>query len=247
MTLRERVNTYYDRLTDSDLHILNYILKEDLQFDDLTIDAFSKMSSSSNATVYRLIKKLGFDGYSEFKYAMIQENKQDPVVLSIDYKQVILENIRVTLEGVNQDSLNELLQAIHTADERYVFGTGWKQAKLLELFSNDMFTYHKPFINIQALNDFDRIARRIQPNSLVIVSSLSGNTESVAEIMQYLTLKGVTTVSLTSYGLNEIAQSSKLRFYFNDDSIHSSLMPWPGLTLKALLDYFVYSYLDLLK
>lgn len=65
--------------------------------------------------------------------------------------------------------------------------------------------------------------------------------------MQYLTLKGVTTVSLTSYGLNEIAQSSKLRFYFNDDSIHSSLMPWPGLTLKALLDYFVYSYLDLLK
>ena len=67
MKLDVLINKYYEKLNSNDLYILNYI-KNNPETSDVNITLLSKMCNSSTASILRMTKKLGFSGYSEFKY-----------------------------------------------------------------------------------------------------------------------------------------------------------------------------------
>ena len=61
----------YDTLTKAEQRLADYILSHPrCVLDGLGISDISKAARSSNAALVRLCQKLGYKGYSEFKYSM---------------------------------------------------------------------------------------------------------------------------------------------------------------------------------
>ncbi|MEC5378700.1 MurR/RpiR family transcriptional regulator, partial [Staphylococcus hominis] len=67
MLLDERVNANFDKLNDNDLHIAHFVNTHIEQCKTLKIQELSQYTHASNATIHRFTRKLGSDGYSDFK------------------------------------------------------------------------------------------------------------------------------------------------------------------------------------
>ena len=242
MTLKELINNHYKDLSQTDLHILNQVISKDFDFKDMTIKTLAQLCDSSMPTVHRTIKKIGFQGYSEFKYFMITQNKKNDDTPIIDYKAQILNNVQLTLESINEASIKEFIDVMDQSSTRYAYGTGWKQTSSMQSFSNDLISYSKPLILLRTPHDLESTTKQMKEGDVLFISSLSGNTKGISDILKYLNLKGVKVISFTAYGTNDISIASKINFYFKDDNLDNNIIPWPAYTLKILLEYLVYRY-----
>ncbi|HHF08718.1 MAG TPA: MurR/RpiR family transcriptional regulator, partial [Kosmotoga arenicorallina] len=68
-----RLKGLYDSLGTSEKKVANYIITRADDVIHYTITELAHFSGSSEATVYRLVKKLGFSGYQSFKITLARE------------------------------------------------------------------------------------------------------------------------------------------------------------------------------
>lgn len=67
MFLDEHINRNFDKLNDNDLHIAHFINTHIDECKNMKIQDLAQFTHASNATIHRFTRKLGFDGYSDFK------------------------------------------------------------------------------------------------------------------------------------------------------------------------------------
>ena len=60
----------YEELTKSEQKLAKYLLSNPQSILNLTIDTITKAAGSSNAAMVWLCQKLGYKGFSEFKFSM---------------------------------------------------------------------------------------------------------------------------------------------------------------------------------
>jgi Transcriptional regulators len=93
--LEARVNQYYDELNENDKEVISYIVTNKRLVTDMTITTLAEASLTSKSSILRLTKKLGYSGYSEFKYSLqnqLRENKQlNEVLKFLKCKWMILK------------------------------------------------------------------------------------------------------------------------------------------------------------
>ena len=68
MNLEILITQSQKNLSDMDLEILAYVVKHHKQVQNANIIDLSKAVHVSKSSVLRMTKKLGFSGYTEFKY-----------------------------------------------------------------------------------------------------------------------------------------------------------------------------------
>lgn len=64
----ERLNVYKDSFTASEIQIMNYILDNPFDIMHLSIVEIGKKSGTSKTAIIRLCQKIGYKGFSEFKF-----------------------------------------------------------------------------------------------------------------------------------------------------------------------------------
>ena len=85
MTIIERMQSDMD-FTDTEKNIIHYILENPYSLMDITIGELAKNTYSSNATIVRFCKKMGFQGISDFRHAFLMELESSKyTVNSVDY------------------------------------------------------------------------------------------------------------------------------------------------------------------
>ena len=249
MNFEDRINQHYHQLNDTDLHIIKQILIQKPTWSTSTLQSLSKITDSSTAAIIRMLQKLGYSGFSEFKFQMQESTKQkkdNP--RPHNYADYILQSIQHTLDHVDTQKLHEVFEAMQKAKNIYAYGTGWKQSEALQAFSNDLMYYDRPMTILHTTSDINIAYLKMQDGDVFFLASLSGNTEGLEEIVRFLRLKGVIVISITSEGQNKLASLSDYRFYFADDSYFGlESLHWPALTLKALLDYMIHAYILFLE
>jgi RpiR family transcriptional regulator, glv operon transcriptional regulator len=67
MKIEELINKHYNRLNETDFHILKYILNHKSECHKLGINSLAEKCNVSRSSILRLAQKLGFSGYSEFR------------------------------------------------------------------------------------------------------------------------------------------------------------------------------------
>ncbi|MDN6437426.1 MAG: MurR/RpiR family transcriptional regulator, partial [Lactococcus sp.] len=72
MNLEILITQSQKNLSDMDLEILAYVVKHQKQVQNANIIDLSKAVHVSKSSVLRMTKKLGFSGYTEFKYFLKQ-------------------------------------------------------------------------------------------------------------------------------------------------------------------------------
>ena len=239
------INENHDKLNKIDLHILSYI-RNNLEYcTNANLADIAKGCNASAATVLRTAKKLGFSGFSEFKYFLKSDvaNKENSQVDTVDMMKT---DVAQTIKMFSQNVLiNEIYSILDKAEHIYAYGTGLGQRLMLQEFSRCMLNLNKHVILIPASGEFKIISKHIKKNDLVIIASLSGNVDKYRDSIVTLGLTDVPVISITNVSNNELSSIAKYNLYFQnsfkntDLNINRSSYLTLHLALHLLYDGFV--------
>lgn len=249
MNFEDRINTNYHTLNDTDKYIIKRIIITKPQWDDLTQQKLADLCNASTASIHRMLKRLKFSGFSEFKFYMIQSISNEHVISNEgNYKDYILDVIEKTLELNSSEIFQEVFESLHKAKTIYGFGTGTEQNQALSNLSNNLMYYDRPVILLDTMTDINLMALRMEIDDVVIIASLSGNTPQIDEVIKLLKLKGITVISLTNNTKNAIAAAADINLYYQEDAFHGlTSLHWPAITLRVLIDQLLHGYLTFSK
>lgn len=247
----------YDDLSDSERHLLQYIYNNVERISTMSIVTLSEETNVSTATIVRLMKKLGYEGYTSFKYSIKDKMKmsdQHNVMADIDtqIKEAIHKNeleVIKTIQMQNIGVIEDAIQKIYDAEKVYVFARGFS-----EMIGNEMTVkLQLSGKNCEMHNDPNIIrvkSHKLKANDLVIFVSLSGETIELVEACQNFKIKNISTVTLTTRMDSSLAKLSEIIFlgykgehsYFPDYEVRSRL-PLQVIS-RILLDAYVIRMLN---
>lgn len=131
-----------DLFTKSELTVINYIKKYPNKVINMSINELALQTFSSNTSIIRICKKLGFKGFKEFKMALatsLESNKyiNHDTDYSFPFKENdttlnIINNIsnlyKNTLDLINTElninDLNEMVHLLNECQNVYIFASG---------------------------------------------------------------------------------------------------------------------------
>ena len=249
MDLEVLVNQHYHELNENDLQIISYIMKHKNECQTMPIVELGQKTHTSKSSIVRLAKKLGFSGFSEFKYSLKNESEQvQRNETQVNFSSMQSLDSQATSKLFNQTDLAPILKEIHGAKRIFCYGTGWGQRDVLSDFRRNFVPLEKFFILLSAQRELQMaVASTITEDDVLIVLSLSGDIQEVKDEMNVLKLKGVPILSITNLRNNKLASMATYNLYFqatstllNGEDIFSFL-PLFQVTdslFRAYLDYY---------
>ncbi|WP_236005854.1 MurR/RpiR family transcriptional regulator [Desemzia sp. RIT 804] len=216
LELEALINAHYHELSENDLQILAYIVKNKESVHKMTIMEVAKLTLTSKSTILRLTKKLGFSGYSEFKYSLRHEkNKEATNLNEIKYMDLLSKDIEATNKLFHQTDIEPIVLALQQADRIFCYGTGWGQRDVLSSFRRSMVPLGKFPIELPSLTELEMATNNsLTLNDLVVVVSLSGDIIEAENLMNLLVLKQIPILSITSFRNNNMASKATFNLYF---------------------------------
>lgn len=213
-------NFNQDSLSKNDLDILHQLDKNFSLIPKKNIRELAMISYTSQASLSRLIKKIGFSGFTEFKLRVsdfLKQNNNKKTTID-DYLTETIEEIKLT-HILNSDKIQEVAKLILSSSECYTFGTGWKQLQLLNNFSNDLVYYGKKFFSLRTKEDLIDSAKLMGENSLIIIASISGDATGYKKALDVLKIKKTKIISLTFKQDCELLNYSDIPLFFIDKNL----------------------------
>ena len=227
-------------LTKNDIEVVKCINSHYADIPKMKIKDLAALCYTSVSTLHRVIKKLGFEGFSDFKY-QLKDDKEDALPKQMDdeeYFQKMISNLKLT-KRLNEKEINKIAQIILEKQKRYCFGTGWKQQQSIDNFSTDMLYYGESFTSLRTIDDLRNVSNTMDDDSLLLVVSLSGNVQDYLNEIKRCLLKNCVIVSATIDSNNELSTLADYSLFYRDDTLDNSKKHWNSLTLNFLLDYLL--------
>lgn len=161
--------------TNAEHNVLNYILKNPATLSTLTIQELAKVSYSSNPTIMRICRKLGFNGYREFRIAFLLADQQEKLIQKdIDFNRPFYfsETPKEILMDISS-LYKESIELINTSID----------IQCLDRMANQIFTHNRLFI--YAIGDSGATSRSFanrlaKLNIYPILASENGETNEMA-------------------------------------------------------------------
>lgn len=234
----------YQKLSDGERELLNALNEELEIIPTLSIQKLAEKNFVSVTTLHRTIKKIGFQGYSDFKYQIADElakrvnESHEPLISS----EILIDEMKSTWE-MNRENLEKIGQQVAQVTDLYCFGTGWRQKQILDNFANDLLYYQKQVKTLRTTEDFLISTRHMTKKSLVIIASIYGKTDSYAEALKSCKAKDVVIVSITLDQKNNLSTEATQSLFFKDASVGPNNKHWNALTLAFLVETLIQSIL----
>ena len=207
-----RIKNYESYATPSELDFIRYLNTNPEQLVGKGLKEVAQLTYSSQATVYRLCRKLDFDGYKEFQNALVYElalmkesqvvSMQDidpgqstaDVIKRVTWKNV--ESLEMTSKLVKPEDIETCVDLLGKARNINLFGIGSSL-----LVARD---FYLKLIRIGKLvNISDDLHSQILYSStmtkddLAVVISYSGLTEEIITCAQNAKEKGAKVIAIT--------------------------------------------------
>lgn len=242
--LHELINKYAEFLTDNDYHILSYVEKEPERVANMTIMEFSQQCNMSKSSILRMTKKLGFSGYSEFKYYLKESSAKNDS--SGNVFELSENDIKRTVQLFDNQDKQPIYSLIDEAETIYAYGTGWGQQNALQELSRYLLSMDKRVYLIPSLRELQVASKNMSSDDLVIIASLSGDLDEVSSDLKKISHQGVPTLSITSFKNNHLAELSTYQLYFQstDFGFAYNVAHKSFIGLHAIVDLLVRGYLD---
>lgn len=246
MKFEQLIHQHIKDLSELDLSILYYILENTRQVENLSIIDLAEQVHSSKSSILRLTKKLGFSGYSEFKYFLKNENKQ-PLEQTSEKElfAMQIEDITQTIHYLDSIDLTPINKLFHESKTIYCYSTGFSQKKPLEEFSKLMLTLEKRVILIPNKTELDVAMPMITAEDCVVISSVSGETDDVKMNLTSFQARKIPVLTITASGNNYFARNSThhLNYYCSSFNIGKKKKEVISLiSIHVLIDYLYRSY-----
>ncbi|MCU9614404.1 MurR/RpiR family transcriptional regulator [Caldibacillus lycopersici] len=242
----------YQALSETERYLLDYIVRHIEEIANISIVKLSEEASVSTATIVRLMKKIGYDGFTSFKYnikdklkPVEHENSIDNIEKKINSairknEQEVLNTIKMLSRG----NIEDAIQKIYHAEKIFIFGRGFS-----EMIGNEMKVKLQLIgKNCEMHNDpniIKVISKRMKEKEIAIIVSLNGETPELVEACKNLKMKQISTITLTAGVDSSLAKLSEIvllgykgaQSFFPDFEVRSRL-PLQVIS-RILLDAYV--------
>lgn len=252
MIFTDLVNQNYEKLNESDLFMINYIVDHLDEVKTITTKEFAQVCLSSKSSVIRFSQKLGFTGFSELRNFIKWQGKEQQLDKNITFREQIFSDTKMTLDYIEKADWTELYQKIYECDTIYIISTGVTQQSQAAELQRLFLLIGKPTQTIPASDqssEFKRIISRLSEKDMIFILSLSGENIYLENTLNVLSIRASTIVSVTIFQNNWLSGKANYNLYAS-----SSRSPLPkdwwlqtASSFFILIEAFAFGYVDYLR
>jgi RpiR family transcriptional regulator, carbohydrate utilization regulator len=220
-----RLKESLTQLSSAEGKVADYILNNPESFINMTVQELSNETGASTASVVRLWKTLGFDGYHDFKMRILSDlhvnegetyselkfgKSLSEVFTTIEMNT--MESVRDTLRLQSEKSFIGSAHAILNARKIVAFGIGASAVVALDAYQK----FTSTGFDIAFADNFYSAASMLNhftADDLVIVISYTGKTVEALKTLNFAKNHGVPTISISQIGGSQLAQHSNYSLY----------------------------------
>lgn len=215
----KRLVQHRDSLSKLEVEVLDYISHFPEKVVSLTLSQAADLMYVSTATISRTCKKLGFEGFQDFKFQLhlyLKDGSQDEKYLTSpdiqNYVKRYENDLYEVLKRLDENKLQAAANMIANASHIEWFGVGhsypvcWDASKKLQLLG-------KRSIARMDWDDLRSATRSMTNDDLAIFVSYSGETLNIVEFAHLVKKQEVPILSFLGTTENRLTEISDLVFY----------------------------------
>ncbi len=203
---------FNNNLTKVEHEIAQYFYSHHKQIKDKTISDVAKACHVSPSKISKYANKIGYSGYKELKYQLLRENNQVVQNESVEFHK---NQINQFFELFNIEQVEHLAQEIKKHSKIILWGDG-PSRKVAEYFESRI----RIASGNQVVTYSDRqtfsLDLEASPKALVIILSVSGENEKIAQI--------ITTAKRAKADIVFISEAINAK-YISDCYMYINLLP----------------------
>lgn len=227
MNIIKKMGQSYENMTEVEKNIYHYIMDNTLAVSLKTINEVAIELDISKTSLMRFAKNLGFQGYSQFKKTLQEEEilesspadrmkklyKSDYVNSAQKTKNQEIENIDNTLLHVNDVKFNELIELIMS--NKKIHTLGWNVASYLA----DILTFRLRHLGFECCTinrsviDFDEQIVHIKDGDILIVFDFYKYSKSAERAIKIAKENNVKIIVITDNLSCPLSKYSELVFF----------------------------------
>lgn len=206
----------YSELSKKEKQIADYIIKYPKESVNPSIDELAKKVGTSEATLVRFVRKLGYEGYQKFRIALAQESiavnsqvfeidfdkKED--IPSLIFKHTI-QVLEASAQTLNQENLMKIATNMTKSNKVYLFGLGGSNIAAREAFHK----FIRTGLTCQFAEDFHMqlmLASQASKDDCAILFSHLGNNYDIISLAKELKERGCKVCVISSYANSPLAR-----------------------------------------
>ncbi len=234
-----------------EMRIYNYVLSNTTKVTYMSIQDLSKETYSSTASILRFCKKMGYSGFSEFKFHL-KQSIYDNNPSSTTVRNDVRETLELIYEQSITDSFNNAVKnaAQLLATKTMVVFAGLGTSDIAASYAARYFSYVFPYsFRIEDINDYPSTPRLKSPdiskNVCIIALSISGETPEILKYVKSANLANCSLVAITANKYSKLASISDVVISYsltklsrNNSDLNSQI---PCFYIVELLAQEIYS------
>lgn len=224
-----RIKGVYDSLKSAEKRLADYVLQNPEETVNATMEELEARSSSSYATIFRFCKKVGFNGFKDFKNSLIQDvlhnNNIENVIEDFtigknastatvsekvyDFSYKILED---SMSMLDVSVIEKAVEKILSAKSVYFIGAGTSGVSA-------RYAYTKFFrLGVPCFYESDSTIYRMKSSILsdedvLFAVSSSGRTANIVEAVRAAKKNNTSVISLSDFAISPLTKASDINLY----------------------------------
>ena len=225
MNFYEQTSSAMVKLSPNEQGIMTYIVKNMHAVKNMSIRDLAAQCFVSTTTIFRLVKKLGYEGYSEFVGAIDETEAETrkihipSIIQNENYRDSYLKNIIEAVKVITDEKIDKFNTIMSRNPDIYIIAEGLSREVgnyFVRLLTTVGFNVSFP----KEIYEKDSVLKKIKKDDVVLVLSYTGDNEAVVhQLEKIFAIATPTVVSFTRADNNAIQNMSDLNFYVFADQI----------------------------
>lgn len=234
--------------------IIDYILKKGKDIKNMTIAQIANETYTSSPLFIRIAKKLGFDGWNEFKEAYLKEldylylNQEvdanipfvvNDDIMNIAYNLCVLERetIQDTYSLISHDDLQKAIRLLRNCKYIDVYSRS-VHMHIVRSFQERMYILHRHVQLCSLSDELDSTYLMSDQNHCAILISYSGHAPHIKHLIETLRKKQTSIIAITNLEDNELSLLADVTLRMSSrELIYTKIADFASsLSLKYILD-----------
>ncbi|MBN2013338.1 MurR/RpiR family transcriptional regulator [candidate division KSB1 bacterium] len=216
------INKRYKSFRTSEKRVAKFVQENADEVITLSIQGLAKKCATSDATVLRFCRSLGYFGFSDFKTALVTillkygrktkleiDPELEPHSKKDQYLKTFQERIDSTIRNCNYDDVQQISKRLTNAGRIICIGFGGS-AGVAHILSDSLCSLGLYCICPTDPSLIHNLVPLLNSNDIVIGISYSGETEEVVSALNTAKEHSIFTVGLTNFSPSPLANTADI-------------------------------------
>lgn len=220
-----KVKEKYRELTKSEKKAADFMIDNQEEIIYSSISNVADSAKTSEATMVRICKKLGYQGFQDLKISLARQlidkdetiheelKAEDKIETVIDKTfNGIIKTLTMTKDGLDCNSIENTMGAISNCSKLVVIGSGNSRA----IAYDAQHKFMRIGIDVSAYSDshLQMIAvSSLKPGDVLLAISHSGSSKDIVEAMHVAKSRNVLIISITSSGISPASKVADINLF----------------------------------